>query len=227
VARFSIPAKPQRRRSHAERTAETRARIIEAAIESIAEQGFQRTTANEIAKRAGVTWGAVQHHFGDKDGIVTAVLEDSFDRFAARLDDIPVDGTTVGERVDLFIERAWAHFGSPHYRSTFQILLSYVPTRHDAADGPTLQQQMFVAWDEVWTRIFTDSSLEPRQRYALEHYTISVLSGLASSLMLEGNDARLADGELDMLKETLVDHLDAHRGRGASARRPGRRAVGP
>jgi len=227
MARFSVPAKPQRRRSHAERTAETRARIIEAAIASIAELGFQRTTANEIATRAGVTWGAVQHHFGDKDGIITAVLEDSFERFAALLDDIPVESTTVGERVDMFIERAWAHFGSPHYRSTFEILLSYVPGHGDGSDGPSLQQQMFVAWDEVWTRIFTDSSLQPRDRYSLEHYTISVLSGLASSLMLEGRDARLADGELDMLKETLVEHLEAHKGRGASARRPGRRAVGP
>ena len=62
------------RRSHAERRAETRARIIEAVIESIAEVGFHRTTAVEITRRAGVTWGAVQHHFGDKDGILLAVL---------------------------------------------------------------------------------------------------------------------------------------------------------
>ena len=60
------------RRSHAERTAATRLRIVEAVIESIAEVGFQRTTAVEITRRAGVTWGAVQHHFGDKDGILIA-----------------------------------------------------------------------------------------------------------------------------------------------------------
>ena len=41
-------------------------------VECIAELGFQRTTAQEITRRAGVTWGAVQHHFGDKDGILLA-----------------------------------------------------------------------------------------------------------------------------------------------------------
>ncbi len=46
-----------------------------AVLESIAEVGFQRTTAAEITRRAGVTWGAVQHHFGAEDGILRAVLE--------------------------------------------------------------------------------------------------------------------------------------------------------
>ena len=56
--------RPGPRRSHAERTAETRQRVIDAVVESISEIGFQRTTAAEISRRAGVTWGAVQHHFG-------------------------------------------------------------------------------------------------------------------------------------------------------------------
>lgn len=54
------------RRSHAERTAETQARIVAAVVASIAERGLQRTTAAEVTRRAGVTWGAVQHHFGGK-----------------------------------------------------------------------------------------------------------------------------------------------------------------
>ena len=51
---LSLPSKG--RRSHAERTAETRAKILAAVVESIADVGFQRTTASEIAQRAGVTW---------------------------------------------------------------------------------------------------------------------------------------------------------------------------
>jgi AcrR family transcriptional regulator len=64
----SNPSGPRRR--HAEPSAETRARILGAVVECISEIGFQRTTASEIAARAGVTWGAVQHHLGDKDGIL-------------------------------------------------------------------------------------------------------------------------------------------------------------
>lgn len=49
-----------------------------AIVDSIAEVGFQRTSGAEITRRAGVSWGAVQHHFGDENGILIAVLEDSF-----------------------------------------------------------------------------------------------------------------------------------------------------
>ena len=59
-------APPRERRSQTERTAETRERVMAAVVESIAEVGYPKTTANEIARRAGVTWGAVQHHFGER-----------------------------------------------------------------------------------------------------------------------------------------------------------------
>ena len=47
------------RRTQAERTAETRRRILDAVVASIAEVGFRRTTATEIARRAGVTNGMI------------------------------------------------------------------------------------------------------------------------------------------------------------------------
>src|SRR5262247_379273 len=110
------------RRTQAERTAETRRRILDAVVESIAEVGFGRTTALEIARRAGVTWGAVQHHFGGKVGILEAVLEESFTRFAMRLAEVPADAP-LPVRIHEFVQRAWEHFSSPHFRSTLEILL--------------------------------------------------------------------------------------------------------
>jgi AcrR family transcriptional regulator len=194
------------RRSHAERTAETRARVIAAVVESIADVGYQRTTAAEIARRAGVTWGAVQHHFGGKDGILEAVLEDSFDRFAARLADLPLEGTSLEERAHLFVERAWAHFASPHYRSTFEILLNHLP-RVEVRGEASLQARTFRAWDRVWTRLFPESSISRRRRVRLAHYTLAVLSGLASTVMLEGPGAELPPEELELLAATLAREL--------------------
>jgi AcrR family transcriptional regulator len=198
------PARP--RRSHAERTAETRARIIAAVVECIAEVGFGRTTAAEITRRAGVTWGAVQHHFGGKDGILLAVLEDSFARFAERLAGIESSARSLDERIDLFIERAWEHFGSPHYRSTFEILLHY-----EGPEGPepeTLwQTEMFSEWNRIWGRLFADAPMPRRASVTLQQYTISVLSGLAATRMLRGRSGRKPGAELDLLKATLSREL--------------------
>lgn len=202
----SLQQSARERRTHAERTAETRARIIAAVVESIAEVGFQRTTAAEVTRRAGVTWGAVQHHFGGKDGLLVAVLEDSFDRFAARLAGIPTEQASLEKRASLFIDRAWEHFSSPHFRSTFEILLSYAG-REDLEEPPSWQSQMLQAWDHVWQRLFADAPMTRRRRFVLQQYVIASLAGMASVLALEGGGARVPDEALGLLKETLVREL--------------------
>jgi AcrR family transcriptional regulator len=203
--RARLPAPARERRSQAERTAHTRGRILEAVVESIAEVGFRRTTASEIAARAGVTWGAVQHHFGGKDGILIAVLDDSFERFAARLADLRAD-LPLERRVSLFIDRSWEHFGSAHYRSTFEILLGD-SGRSGARGDSSWQARMFRSWDRVWRQLFGDARLPRRRTAELQRYTIAVLAGVASLRMLEAGEPRIGGAELELLKETLVREL--------------------
>ncbi|SON58251.1 Betaine aldehyde dehydrogenase [Hartmannibacter diazotrophicus] len=56
-----------------------RRQLIEATIESLANNGFNATTLAQIARGAGVSPGLVAHYFGDKDGLLEATL-----RFLAR-----------------------------------------------------------------------------------------------------------------------------------------------
>ena len=51
----------------------TRARLIEAAAEVIAERGFHRTTLDEVARRAGMTKGAIYGNFESKENLFLAV----------------------------------------------------------------------------------------------------------------------------------------------------------
>lgn len=175
---------------------------MQAVVESIADVGYQRTTAAEIARRAGVTWGAVQHHFGDKDGILTAVLEESFDAFAVILSAAPRDHESLEKRVSLFVDRAWEHFGSPKFRSTFEILLN-LPADLELS----WQDEMLSAWYRIWARYFPDSKPTRRQTVDLMHYTVSTLSGLAATKMLEGSGPPVRARELGFLKDTLRREL--------------------
>ena len=204
MSRPAVRTRARRRRSHAERTAETRAKLIEAVVDSIAEVGVQRATAQVIVARAGITWGAVQHHFGGKDGLLLAVLEDSFARFAERLHDVSLD-VPLEERVAHFVDRAWAHFSGRHYRSTFEILRNFLGREEQR--GGDWREQMQRAWDGVWSRIFSDARLSRRRSLMLQHYTVATLAGLASTLMLDGTLAVLPRWELDLLKDTLVREL--------------------
>ncbi|HLY34846.1 MAG TPA: TetR/AcrR family transcriptional regulator [Jatrophihabitantaceae bacterium] len=65
-----VTREPQQDRSRA-----TRARLLEAAIASLAELGYQASTVTVVAERAGVSRGAAQHHFPTRDDLFTAALE--------------------------------------------------------------------------------------------------------------------------------------------------------
>jgi AcrR family transcriptional regulator len=196
------------RRTQAERTATTRGRIVRAVVESIAEVGYQKTTASEITRRAGVTWGAVQHHFGGKEGILRAVLEDSIERFAERLADVPVEGASLESRVSGYVDASWAHFGSPDNRSTFEILLNDIRDVSDDEDAePIWQTEMFASWNRVWSEMFSDVNLPRRKIVTLQTFAISMFSGMASLAMLDRAIEPVRNAELQLLKETLVREM--------------------
>jgi AcrR family transcriptional regulator len=87
------------RRSAAEKMAETRARLLDAVLETLAERGYAGTSTTEVARRSGLTRGAQLHHFGTKDQMMVAAVE----HLAGRIQAVDVEAGLAhvpsGERV--------------------------------------------------------------------------------------------------------------------------------
>jgi AcrR family transcriptional regulator len=121
------PSATGERHARTTRSAEvdTRARVIKAAVECIIELGFYRgSSTNEIARRAGVTWGVIQWYFGNREGLMLAVLEDGASHMVATVEDARIDGSTVGERMSQLIDVICAHYARPEYLASLQVLLN-------------------------------------------------------------------------------------------------------
>jgi AcrR family transcriptional regulator len=105
MAKSPENAKPEPRRTNAERHAETRAALITAARSLFADQGFADTGTPEIVAAAGVTRGALYYHFADKRDLFRAVLEAEEESLAARINEVsvpladdPVEALMAGAR---------------------------------------------------------------------------------------------------------------------------------
>ena len=77
-SRSPAPAKPQRR-TQAERSEAMRARLAAAAFETIAQGGFNALRMRNVASAAGVSQGALMHHFPDKNALVLAAVEQALE----------------------------------------------------------------------------------------------------------------------------------------------------
>jgi AcrR family transcriptional regulator len=63
------------RRTQAERRAETRDRLLTAGRRVFAERGYHAASLDSVSERAGCTKGALYHHFGSKEGLLLALLD--------------------------------------------------------------------------------------------------------------------------------------------------------
>lgn len=102
-----------RRRTQAERSASTRARLLEATVACLVESGYAGTTTSAIELRAGVSRGARIHHFRTKAELLAAAVEqlyaDITARYAEALERMGPDARdfSVGYRLlwDVYSER--------------------------------------------------------------------------------------------------------------------------
>jgi AcrR family transcriptional regulator len=74
------------KRSNADRSDETRGRLLEVARRLFAERGFAATPTEEVVREAGVTRGALYYHFRDKQDLFRAVVEELQQQIMERIE---------------------------------------------------------------------------------------------------------------------------------------------
>jgi AcrR family transcriptional regulator len=201
VQKVTVPAggnRTRKRRTQAERSAETRGRVIRAATGCVGELGYAAATTARIAERAGVTWGAMQHQFGDKDAIIDAVIDHTLEEFARQMEGLREAEPVLSRRVHAFTERAWAIFERPSYRAILSILLHRREKTERIAAVLTKQ----------WAEIFGDLRLSPERQLAAQRFTFVLLTGIATeSLVVPGvEDSR---SHFSLLETNLLRMLSS------------------
>src|SRR5258708_18921793 len=101
-----------------------RALVIAETVRCILEEGFAAASAKHITERAGVTWGVVQYHFGDRDGLLMAVVDKGFAELLEALRELPTGAENVRDRTEFIVNAAWDAFSSPTSMAALEILIA-------------------------------------------------------------------------------------------------------
>src|SRR5689334_20001886 len=140
-ANGAAKAKPKANGNGAKGDESTPAKVVDAAIACILEEGFYRASSNEIARRAEVTWGVIQYHFGTREALLLGVLQRAAAELQAHLVETQITGETIAERIDQLSEFVWDYYARPEFLAYMQVMLNL---SHD----PTTEEQTKAAMDE-------------------------------------------------------------------------------
>jgi AcrR family transcriptional regulator len=161
----------------------TQDKLVNAVIGLINEKGFAAASSTQIAKRAGVTWGAVQHHFGSKEDILEEVLNRSHLRFHESLSARRFTTGDAEQRVGKYVDAAWAHYQGKEYLATLEILLA---TRGGGRDFKDLSVSESRGQHlELGRRIFHDSKVSDKTLQEAIYIVHCMLTGILVETALE------------------------------------------
>ena len=118
---------------HQLRSLNTRQRLLEAALELLAQRGDLGVSLQDVAREAGMTTGAVQHHFASAAGLRAEVLTRLVQSLGEAEGFWPEPAWPLERRARHFVAGAWRQvFGSPRFGTSWAAFLgarAHKPTR--------------------------------------------------------------------------------------------------
>lgn len=96
--------------ARADRQADRRRQILEAAVKVFAEKGFHASRVRDIAEEAGIAYGLVYHYFESKEDLLESIFRTTWTEMLARVREVEQAGVPAAEevrQVSALILRTW------------------------------------------------------------------------------------------------------------------------
>jgi AcrR family transcriptional regulator len=177
VSEASPRTAPRPRRTQEQRRAATREAILKGAAAAIAEIGIGAGVRG-IAERAGVSRGALQHHFPSRDDLLLAVLgEEIMADLNLRLDIPAIARLPLAERIDALLAHYYGVYASPIFKAVLIAAVDATPGFAERLDAVLAQAQNMI--NRVWREVFFDVAIEDEALASLRRVVMGALRGYA------------------------------------------------
>jgi len=174
-----------------DRSRATRQRLLETTIRCLATHGFQASTVGFVAAEAGISRGAVQHHFRTREALILAALEHMFSERIALLDALPEPAGTGPERVTAVVTGLVEVIGGELFRAALQVWTVAAADPDLRATVVPLERHFARGVHTRAVRLLGVDDTDPDRR-ALIQATLDLARGLALADVLTDDSRRRA-----------------------------------
>lgn len=199
----------KKRRTQAERTQETRTRILNAAVEVLRKKGYAHFRTADVAKAAGVSRGAQLHHFKTKEKLVYATMEHVFHNVLATSQ---VRARTLKRGEDP-LERVIADGREFFFSTPFFISLDIATSINSARFRKQLMAMVRNARlpaERAWHQALVANGMSPQVADDVLWLTLGLVRGLAVRMLWQNEPERF-DRLLTLWRTIVEGYIDASR----------------
>lgn len=180
---------------------------MSAAITVLSEQGFARATSVAIAEQAGLSTGALHHHFATKEDLFIAVLDDVTANVIALFADLREGRGGSSHLADALIGSLWSVYGKGAYWAVWEINIGW---RSDKGLCKQLADHRRISRGQMDAAIRDNSFLSDRTKntlIALLPFILSAMRGMFLETFANREDS-FFQSQLDVLAGLLKARLD-------------------
>lgn len=172
------------------RSQATRSRLVQATIDSLIEHGYSKTTGVEICRRAGVTRGALNHHFPDYSALLIDALREVYTTLK-----VEPDASSL-ERV---VRSGYKNVVQPEFKVVIELWLA---SQNDPAIGDKLARAIAESAYAFSPKSFRHAGIGEPVANAI-YYTLSEL--LIAIGLGRATSGGKASAHEHMVFETMLD----------------------
>ncbi len=214
---------PRRSATGYKKGAETRERLITAAQEAIHELGFNRASSREIARRSGLTFGVIQHHFGSYEAVLLAAVAREGDRLQELLTTAEIAGNTTEEKLACVADLVWGFVSRPENLVYMEIHSNLMRDPETSAEALELLHGGTERIEELWLALMRQAFDQQEPDPGLRRLLFATMRGLAISGWMNRGELTF-ERERAIFVEAMAQFFDqgpakSKRGRTTSTRR--------
>lgn len=199
----------KKRRSQEERRTQTCARLRAATVALIAERGYAKTTTVDISKRAGVSRGALAHHYPAKVDLIVDAAGEVWRGAITEVRQLAEALNRGALDTDGFVEGVWERvFRENAVLMTLDLMSAARSDDELRKSIATHLRDLFGAYDEIADQAFARSGLSKDQRRVIVSLTTCMIRGLRLQELMHPDPA-MTQAIRDALKIMLEQILNS------------------